>query len=216
MVTPLPSKPTDYQDPWFSTIDAWMNGVALNIAELNTQDTTHAALNSHLPIGGTTGQVLAKTSGSNYAVGWVTGGGTGNVTPPVTLTGTDINTVPLTVVGPASQATHYFNVQNSSLTPLFQIQVDGEVAMGPAAPSLNGTLKVGNTDPARRGIVFKAASAQSGRLLDLLDSTGSTLMGVNADGTISSPSIGAKVIVLNAGAAVPSGTPAGTVILRRP
>jgi hypothetical protein len=215
-VTPLPSKPTENQNPWYATMVAWMDGVALNVNELNADITNHDAATKHLPTGGLTGQVLKKSSSTNYDVSWQTESGGGTVTPPVSFTGTDASTIPLTITAAASQAAVIFDVQSSAGTKLFQIQNGGEVRLGPDAPNVNGTLRAGNTDPARRGIVYRAAASQTADLLAITNNSGTTLMKVASDGRITAPNVSAGVIVLNAADAVPAGTPAGTVILRRP
>lgn len=50
-----------------------------------------------VPTGGTTGQLLAKTSNTNYATGWITASGTGTVTS--VATGTGLSGGPITAAG---------------------------------------------------------------------------------------------------------------------
>ena len=71
MVTPLPNQPTQGLDPWYAAQVAWQNGVETNISELDAQDTSHSGNSTHLPAGGAANTILAKTSATNYAVGWV-------------------------------------------------------------------------------------------------------------------------------------------------
>ena len=219
MVTSLPGQPFDGQNPYYATVTAWMNGVALNVNELNAQHLSHVSNSSHLPVGGANGYVLAKTSATDYAVGWVVGGGGGSMTPPVALTGTDPATIPLSVTGAAAQSLSLFNVyQNGVTAPVLSLTNTAELRVGTGNTNINGTLKVSNTDPVRRGIVFRAAANQSVALFEASDSAGNSLFSVGATGTVTAPNIGAKVIVLGALGTdpIPLGTPAGTVILRRP
>jgi hypothetical protein len=161
--------------------------------------------------------VLAKINSTNFNTQWVDQtGGNGGVTPPVSFTGTDPATVVFTVTGAAAQSSGYMNVYaNGGATPLFNISSSGEVRGGPGSHNINGTLKIGNTDGTRKGIVFNAVTGQSAKLLDMQVNTVS-MMSVNADGSVVAPNIGNKVIVLNAIDDIPQGTPIGTVILRRP
>ena len=218
MVTALPGQPFESQNPYYATVTAWMNGVALNVNELNAQHVSHAANSSHLPVGGANGYVLAKTSATDYAVGWVAGGGGGgSMTPPVALTGTDPATIPLSVTGAAAQASSLFNVyQNGVATPVLSLTNTAELRVGTGTTTINGTVRASNTDPLRRGFAFRAAAGQSAALFEASDSAGNSLFSVGATGTVTAPNIGAKVIVLNSVDAIPAGTPAGTVILRRP
>jgi hypothetical protein len=62
-------------------------------------------------------------------------------------------------------------------------------------------------DPAHTVNMFEVMDDRNTRTL---------LMGVDSLGNITAPNIGAKVLVLAAGAPVPGGTPAGTVIIRLP
>jgi len=220
VVTALPAQPTSGQNPWYATMKAWMDGVALNINELNADTTNHIASTVHIPTGGTVGQVLKKNSSTNYDASWQneSGGGGGSITAPATLTGTDANTVPFTINGATGQSSSFMEVKKDDGTVHFAVQNTGEVRLGPSAPTLSAALKIQGNDGTRRGIVFKSSSGttQTASLMELLDSSGNVLFKVAADGVVTAPNVSSGVIVLGANDAIPNGTPTGTVILRRP
>ena len=59
------------------------------------------------------------------------GGGGGAPTAPVSITGTNPASVPLTVTGAASQAAHLFDVDNAAGTPQLSVLANGNLK-GPA------------------------------------------------------------------------------------
>jgi hypothetical protein len=72
---------------------------------------------------------------------------------------------------------------------------------------------------------LQGASSQSASMIIVQDSAGVAKMTVSPDGTVNGANVGTvpggtityvPTIVLNAAEAIPSGTLAGTVILRRP
>lgn len=85
-LTSLPRHPNQGENPYYAVIEAWMDGIELNLDELESHAETHDALASHLPTGGATGQVLIKNSNTNFDVIWGAGGG-GGVTDHGALTG---------------------------------------------------------------------------------------------------------------------------------
>lgn len=79
--TPPPAQPSSGQDPWYDTMDAWMDGVESALAEIDAHSAVTA---SHVPGGGTNGQVLSWVAG---APGWAAPSGTGGTTDHGLLTG---------------------------------------------------------------------------------------------------------------------------------
>jgi len=65
--------------------------------------------------------------------------------------------------------------------------------------------------------VAPGGAAHTGFLFEIQDNRTdrNTLMGINSDGSITAPNIGAKVITLNASDSVPGGTAAGTVVVKK-
>lgn len=127
-----------------------------------------------VPTGGSSGQVLAKTSSSNYAVGWATPSSTGTV--PDATTATKGITTYGTTSGTAAQGND--SRLSDARTPTTHTHTASQVS---DATTLGRSVLTASTAAAAR-----------------------TALGT-----------GAPVLVLSASAAVPGGTPAGTVILRQ-
>lgn len=143
------------------------------------------------------------------------------VTTPITQESTDPNAVPVTIKGAALQAANLFRVLASDDSIIFSITPDGELRIGPNVGALDGTLRVGITDPAEAGMVVRGAVDQSAKYVRAIDSGAVEQFSVDNQGYISGRNLGGTFgivgsIVLDAAEAVPAGLPAGTVILRRP
>lgn len=165
-----------------------------------------------IPAGGTTGQVLAKTSATNYATGWASSPAPA---APLLLTGTDPATVPLTAKAAAAQSTNILSTQLSDGTQVMTANSTGEVRLGPGTTSMAATVRVGVLDPARKGVSVRLAVAQTANGWEIQNSAGTVLAAFNSDGLLAAPNVDRRVSVLSA-TADPSGLPDNTVILRRP
>jgi len=138
---------------------------------------------------------------------------------PVTITAAAATDVPITAKGHATQSADLFRTVTSANAVLAAINTDGEIRTGSGASSLNGMIRAACRTAARVGLTVKGFTGQSALLADFQNQAGATVASVGPDGTIVGLNIGVKLIVLNAsggGSTVPGGTPAGTVILRRP
>ena len=175
----------------------------------------YATLARGLPAAGTTGQVLQKTSGADYAVGWVTPS-TGGAVAPLALSGATAAQIPLTVTGAASQTAAHFEVRLNDGTVGLGVTSIGEVRSGININAKNGHLRVGVADPARNALLLQGAASQTGKLILATDSAGTEQFSVSSNGTVAGKNIGAPVLVLDAAAAVPASAVSGTVIFRRP
>lgn len=173
----------------------------------------YAAIARGMPAGGASGTILGKTSGTDYAVGWVTSPAPA---APMSLVGTDPATVPLLVKAAAAQAQNILSTQLTDGTNVLSVTNTGEVRMGPGTTNTNGTLRIGILDPTRQGIHLRMAALQSAVALRVEDSAGVLLTSIDSLGWVNAPNIGTPLIVLSAVASVPGTTIDGTVILRRP
>jgi hypothetical protein len=177
-------------------------------------DALYSPVAKAVPTGGSTGQVLAKNSATNNDVGWVNQ--TANaVTSPLSVTATATSQVPITATGMAGQTADILDAKLNGGALALGVASDGTVKVGNAAPSV-GTLRVQHLSASTKGVVIKQQSAGTAAPIEVQDSAGAVKFAVASDGTVTGTNIGAKVIVLNAADSVPAGTPAGTVILRRP
>lgn len=172
----------------------------------------YAPLAQAVPASGTTGHVLTKTGGG-FAWAAPTGGTTA---PPVSFTGTDIATVPLTVKGASGQTANIFETRLNDNTISLGVTATGEVRSGTNIANQNGVWRLGVNDPARQGLMIRLATSQTAKAMQVTDQGLTEVFSVAADGTVAGKNIGAPVLVLNAADAIPSTTLAGTVILRRP
>ncbi len=78
---PISAQPTSGQNPWYTTMAAWMDSVETAIEQTDNGWEAHAgSLTAHVPGGGTAGQVLTKASGAAGDFAWATptSGGTGD------------------------------------------------------------------------------------------------------------------------------------------
>lgn len=172
----------------------------------------YAPLARGIPAGGTSGQILAKTSGTDYATGWVA---SPSPAAPLALTGTVITDVPLTVKGASGQTANILATQLTDGTNVMSATAAGEVRLGPGTTNTNGTVRIGILDPLRRGINLRMATGQSALPIRIESDTGVLAFSVGADGLITGLNIDARVTVLSA-VADASALPDKTVILRRP
>jgi hypothetical protein len=99
------------------------------------------------------------------------GGGGGGVTPPVTITGTDPATTPLTVKGAAGQSSQIFRVRSADNSSAIFVAADsasGLAAVGLAGPNFGGlTLNPASTSvlSADTHVTFLSGSATGGFIL---------------------------------------------------
>lgn len=186
-------------------------------------DTLYGSQQATLPTGGSTGQVLAKQSAADQDVDWEDQAAT-TLTPPVTFTATDPADVPLTLEGAASQTADLFEIKDNSANLKLAVLAGGQVRIGTTPPT-GGTLRIEQNSTSGRGIVLKQKAGGTADPLDITDSADASVMTVEADGTVNGLNVGtdpttgnfyAPNLVLDNAAAVPAGTPAGTLILRRP
>ena len=82
--TPVPAQPTNGQNPWYTTMAGWMDGVELALSEI---DAHSADALVHVPGGGTLGQALVKDSGADGDYSWQTVSGGGGVSDHGALSG---------------------------------------------------------------------------------------------------------------------------------
>lgn len=143
------------------------------------------------------------------------------VTPPIVRQATAIDQVPFSTKAFAGQTSPLFQALASDNTIIFSITADGELRIGPGVGGVNGTVRVGILDPTDAGFYAKGAVLQSGKYYRAVDSAGVEKFSVSSDGTVSGQNLAGPFdivgsAVLDATEAVPTGLPAGTVILRRP
>lgn len=167
-----------------------------------------------LPSGGTTGQVLVKNSGSNYDLSWAAQTAT-TPSSPFTVTATAVGQVPITAQGMSGQTADLLEVKLDGGALAFGVAAGGQVKIGNGAPA-SGTIRVEQIGTTEKGLVIKQKASGTADPIEVTDSAGTEVFSVAADGTVAGKNIGAKVLVLDNAASVPAGTPAGTVILRRP
>lgn len=177
-------------------------------------DVLYASVSNVPPTGGSTGQVLAKNSNANYDFVWQSG--SASLTIPYTAVGTSTGTVPFAVKGFAGQTADIFQVMDSANSVFFNVFSDGRIVAGPGGSALEATLNTRPVTSTTKGFIIKARAGQTENLMEVRTSTDGMLMSIGANGTITAPNIGPKLVVLNAVQAVPGGTAAGSVILRRP
>ena len=115
-------------------------------------------------------------------------------------------TVPIFQVTDSLGTTYYARVSSSGD---FYV---GNAGMG----SMNAKLRVKTDNAAARAVNIMAAPSQSANVFEIQDSGGVGKVWVDSTFKINASNIGAKVVVLDSAAAVPSDTPSGSVILRRP
>lgn len=78
---PITAQPTSGQNPWYTTMAAWMNSVETAVDQVDNGWEAHAGSASvHAPAGGSAGQVLTKLTGTTGDYAWQTpsAGGTGD------------------------------------------------------------------------------------------------------------------------------------------
>jgi hypothetical protein len=167
-----------------------------------------------IPTGGTIGQVLAKDSSTARDVSWVNQAATA-ITSPFTVTADAISETPITAQGMAGQTADVFAAKLNGGTGALAVAATGQVKVGNAPPTA-GTVRIEQKSASEAGIVVKLQSTPTADAIAVTDNGGTVLMSVEPDGQVVAPNIGVKVIVLDNAAAVPGGTLAGTVILRRP
>ena len=146
------------------------------------------------------------------------------IAAPRLITATAASMVPLTIKGAVSQTAKLLEVKNSSDAIIASIDDNGQITSG-SSYTASGMFKANcrsSTTPAAR---FQAAVSQTGNMIIVQDSNGVSKFAVTADGTVNGANIGSvpgtsivysPLMVLNASDPVPSGTIAGTVVLRRP
>lgn len=183
-------------------------------------DAAYAALAFAVPSGGTLGQVVTKQA-SGFA--WADPTGGGSVASPYTLTSTAVGQTPLTLKGFAGQTGNLLEVRDSANTLQWSINPSQEMRLGPAVGSVNGTVRVGISDPLRNGVMVKMAAAQGigTKGYVLTDNGGVEKWSVDKDGMINALNLGGAFgivggIVLSAVATVPAGLPNDTLIFREP
>lgn len=178
----------------------------------------YAPLARQVPDGGTTGQVLAKTSNANGAVSWQTVAG-GGVVAPLVLTSPNATDIALSAKGAVGQSVNISEVRNSDNTVLWATGADGTVRMGTNISNQNGQMRTGIADPARQGWFLRLAAGQTAKAVQIVDSALAEKFNIDKDGNVTGKNVGGifkSVVVLDAAEAVPTGLPVETVLLRRP
>lgn len=112
----------------------------------------------------------------------------GSLTPPVTLTGTNPATTPLTVAGAAAQAVDVFTVEDSAGADLLRVGETGYVivqpnatgqAAGATALSVSGTtVLAGNAANDDITLTVSPGAGQTERTLQVLNATGQDVITV--------------------------------------
>lgn len=109
---------------------------------------------------------------------------------PNIITGETTTTIPLTVRAIASQTVSLQQWQNSSNTAVASLSVAGYfstagyMSVGSMTPATNTALNINIINPSNKGIVIKAASAQTGNIQEWQNNTATTISWVDAQGTI--------------------------------
>lgn len=178
-----------------------------------TADSVYATLGQAPPNGGASGYVLGKTSTADYAMAWIPNNA--SVAAPLTLTGTVVSEIPLTVVAANGQTSNMFQVKGYSGSTWLGVTSLGETMVGNGANLVPGMLRVVPWSSTSKGMVVRGKAGQSVSLIEAQDSSNNVMFEVGADGTVVAPNIGVPVQVLDLNESA-AGIAVGTVLLRRP
>jgi soluble cytochrome b562 len=148
------------------------------------------------------------------------------IAAPRTILSTAATMVPLTLKGFTGQSEPLLEFRSSSDELIGKVDQAGQFTSG---ATFTGTaqLKAKCRGISIPGLRVQGYTGQTGNLIIAEDSGGVTKMSVGPDGTVNGPNVGtipgsspaikySPVLILDATATVPTGTLAGTVILRRP
>jgi hypothetical protein len=146
------------------------------------------------------------------------------ISSPFSLISELASDIPLTIKGAISQTAKLLVVKDSNEAILASIDQLGQVTAG-ADFTGNAMLKAKSRGATIPGVRVQGAVSHTGFYYVAEDSSGVNKFTVDFDGTVNGANIGtppgtslvySPLMVLDAAAAVPSGTRAGTIILRRP
>lgn len=174
----------------------------------------------------TAGTDLTRAPSVKRVVDYVTSvvNASAGLVPPVTVTATSAAMIPFAVKAAASQTADVFRALDSSSNIMAAIEKNGEIRAGSSA-SMVAMFKALCRGAAVPGLILRGAVGQSANIVEIQDSTGSLIMAVSALGKVNGSNVGtipgttvafAPLLVLDYSASVPPGTPAGSVIMRRP
>jgi hypothetical protein len=177
-------------------------------------DALYPTIGTQVPLGGTTGQVLAKNSATDNDVDWVNQTATA-ITSPFVVTADAVGEVPITAQGMAGQTADVFQAKLDGGTQVIAATAGGQVEVGNSPPA-DGSLRVEQRAVGERAVKVKLKTSATADAIQVVDNADAELMSVGADGIITAPNIGNPVLILDNAASVPSGTLEGTLIVRRP
>lgn len=177
----------------------------------------------------TVGTDLTRAVSPKRLVDYVTtaiaglGGTGGTAAAPLSLISTAIGMIPLSVKGFAGQTADLFRAIGSDNVVLASIDSAGQITAG-ASFTASGMFKALNRAniPAVR---LREFTGQTSNIFVIENSLAANVMTIAADGTVNGKNVGtvpgtnitySPTLVLDAAAPVPTDTPVGTVILRRP
>lgn len=168
-----------------------------------------------LPTGGSAGQVLAKSSGADFAVQWVnqTGGG-GSLTVPVDLIQEDPSMPVFSVHGKFGEP---HNTQNANLTEWRNGVESGTPGLGRLVTYINeeGLLRIQNSLNSKTMFRMRQWGTNTNYMECTNDSGSEVYFRIRVDGTVEAPNIGEPIRgVLGVSEQPAPGMPEG-VYLRR-
>lgn len=142
-----------------------------------------AAPSGNVPVGGSTGQVLAKASGTNYDTTWTTISGTGNVIGP----GSSTDNAIVRFDGTAGTG-----IQNSGVIIDDSNNITGIVSL----ITNNGGLKAKDTGGSNSLAFVPGSSLTAARTLTFVTGDASRTLTLSGDATISGTNTGDQTITL--------------------
>lgn len=225
--------PKDWQDaPSTSTpitaaeLERIEAGVVEGLRDASEVQTGNVELASaaEMTAGTDTTRVPSVKRVADFVAAAISGITPGTPTPPITFAATAISMIPLKLQGYAGQTADLLRFVDSANVALSAVEKNGDIRSG-ADASMVGMFKALCRTAATPGMTLRAALNQTAKVFEVQNNGGSVVSSIDVNGTVNGKNVGTipgtsvtfiPMIVLSNSGTVPTGTPSGTVIMRRP